>query len=116
MRKWKVKLPGGHVFELESDEPGRFLLEQGHTAFALEELRPPEALPVVNTTRERVQRLTLSVAETAEELGISTKTAYNLVHRADFPTVRIGGRIRVSREGLTAWVRANEQNRREIAL
>mgnify|MGYP000310481797 CR=1 FL=1 len=31
---------------------------------------------------ERVQRLTLSVAEMAEELGISTKTAYNLTHVA----------------------------------
>ena len=28
MRKWKVKLPGGHTFELESDDPGRALLER----------------------------------------------------------------------------------------
>lgn len=38
MRKWKVKLPGGHVFELESDDPGRALLERGHTSFALDGL------------------------------------------------------------------------------
>lgn len=29
MRKWKVKLPGGHVFELESDDPGRALRLDG---------------------------------------------------------------------------------------
>lgn len=51
MRKWKVKLPGGHVFELESDDPGRALLERGHTSFALEEITPPPIVPVEATLR-----------------------------------------------------------------
>lgn len=59
---------------------------------------------------ERVERLTLSVPETAKELGVSVKTAYDLVHRADFPTIRIGQRIRINREGLRKWINANTQN------
>ena len=57
---------------------------------------------------DNIQRLTLSVGEVANELGISTKTAYNLTHIHGFPAIRIGNRIRVSREGLREWVRANE--------
>ena len=59
---------------------------------------------------ERVERLTMSVAEAAAELGVSTKKMYDVVHRRGFPTVKIGTRIRVSREGLREWVRNNEQN------
>ena len=64
---------------------------------------------------ERVERLTMSVAEAAAELGVSTKKMYDVVHRRYFPTVKIGTRIRVSREGLREWVRNNEQNRTEAA-
>lgn len=64
---------------------------------------------------ERVERLTMSVSEAAAELGVSTKKMYDVVHRRDFPTVKIGTRIRVSREGLREWVRNHEQNRTEAA-
>lgn len=49
---------------------------------------------------ERVKRLTMSVSEAAEELGISSKTCYNLAHVQGFPATRVGKRIRISREGL----------------
>ena len=55
--------------------------------------------------------LTMSVAEAAAQLGICVKSAYNLTHRADFPTVKIGRRTRISCEGLRDWVRQQEQNR-----
>ena len=58
-------------------------------------------------------KLTMSVAEAAEQLGVCTKSAYNLIHRHDFPTIRIGRRIRISREGLREWVRQQEQSRAE---
>ena len=45
----------------------------------------------------------------AEELGVCSKTVYNLIHRADFPVLRIGTRVRISRAGLAAWVQANTQ-------
>ena len=59
------------------------------------------------------ESLTLSVAEAAEQLGICTKSLYTLTHRQDFPTVKIGRRTRISREGLKEWVRRQEQNRGE---
>ena len=65
---------------------------------------------------ERVQRLTLSVSEMSEELGISTKTGYALTHIPGFPVIRIGHRVRVSREGLAEWVRKNETNNVEVDL
>lgn len=60
------------------------------------------------------ERLTMSVEEAAEQLGICTKSAYNLTHRADFPTVKIGRRTLISRAGLAEWVRNQEQNRKDI--
>lgn len=61
-----------------------------------------------------VECLTMSVKEAAQQLGICTKIAYQLTHRADFPTIKIGRRTRVSREGLREWVRNQEQNRMEV--
>lgn len=59
------------------------------------------------------ESLTMSVQEAAQQLGICVKSLYNLTHRQDFPTVKIGRRTRISREGLREWVRRQEQNRTE---
>lgn len=61
-----------------------------------------------------VESLTMSVEEAAQQLGICTRIAYQLTHRADFPTIKIGRRTRVSREGLREWVRRQELNRMEV--
>lgn len=50
------------------------------------------------------EKLTLSVAEAAQLLGVSTAMAYELTHRADFPAFRIGNRTLVSRRLLEKWV------------
>ena len=115
MRRWKVKLPGGHSFELDSDDPGRELMARGHTAFSLEEIKPPPPLVPVDAVSP-VGRLTMSVQEAAAELGVSTKTVYTLIHRADFPTLRIGSRVRVSREGLVEWVKLHSQNNNTLEV
>ena len=57
------------------------------------------------------ENLTMSVKEAAQQLGICTKSCYTLTHRQDFPTIKIGRRTRISREGLREWVRQQEQNR-----
>lgn len=58
---------------------------------------------------DKVKRLTLSVAEAAQELGISTRKAYDLTHQQGFPVLKIGSRTRIPRAGLEAWVaRASE--------
>lgn len=55
----------------------------------------------MENTREK---LTLSVAEAAQMLGISAPKAYELTHRADFPAFRIGNRTLVNRRLLEKWV------------
>ena len=37
-------------------------------------------------------------------LGISRPTAYELVHREDFPKVRVGRRLLIPRAGLEKWL------------
>ena len=59
------------------------------------------------------EKLVLTVKEAAEMLCISVKTCYDLTHRADFPTIKIGCRTVISREGLREWVRNQEQNKME---
>lgn len=47
----------------------------------------------------------LSVAQVAEILQMGKWTAYNLVHREDFPAIRIGQhKIRVNKEALKNWI------------
>jgi len=38
-------------------------------------------------------RLTYSVSEAAEALGVAKSSAYEAVHRGDIPSIRVGGRI-----------------------
>lgn len=56
--------------------------------------------------RQERGKLVYSVAEAAEALGISRPTLYALLHREDFPSFRVGGRVLVSVEGLRRWVEA----------
>ena len=58
----------------------------------------------MNKTNEK---LTISVTEAADMLGISKPTMYQLVKRADFgAVVKIGRRTLISRSGLEEWVQA----------
>lgn len=43
-------------------------------------------------------------------LGISSTTAYELMHREDFPSIKIGNRLIVSKEKFIEWV--NKQSER----
>lgn len=51
-----------------------------------------------------IDRVTLTVTETAAALGVSRPTVYQLIKRADFPVLRIGGRTLIYADGLRAWV------------
>lgn len=52
-----------------------------------------------------LQKLAYSVDEAAQVLGVSRGTIYSLIHRADFPALKVGNRQLISREGLAEWVR-----------
>ena len=59
------------------------------------------------------ESLTISVAEAAEQLGVCTKTVYDLTWTDGFPAVRIGRKVRISRAGLAQWVEAQRQDVRK---
>lgn len=58
---------------------------------------------------EAVERLTLSIPETAQILGISRSQMYALAKSDGFPTIAIGTRLLVSRKGLERWVEERSQ-------
>lgn len=61
------------------------------------------------------EKLTLSVTEAAEALGISRRSMYELLHREGFPTLMIGGRRLISRELLAEWVRQQAGRQKSTA-
>lgn len=50
------------------------------------------------------EKLTYSITETAQVLGISRPKVYDLIHRPDFPSFYVGGRVLISVDGLRRWV------------
>lgn len=59
-----------------------------------------------------IDRVALTVPEMAEALGIGLSSAYELIHRADFPSFRIGRSVRISRERLMEWVEQQSEGGR----
>ncbi len=53
-----------------------------------------------------MDKLTYSPTETAQVLGVSRPTVYQLMKRTDFPVFKVGTRTLVSAEGLRAWIQA----------
>lgn len=49
----------------------------------------------------------LTATELAGALGVSKAGAYTLIHSKGFPTLRIGKRLMVSKDKLTAWIDRN---------
>ncbi len=54
----------------------------------------------------KAERMTLSAEEAAAELGVNVKSVYQLARIDGFPAFRIGRKVRISRDGLEAWIRA----------
>lgn len=60
--------------------------------------------------------LTYNVTEAAAALGISRRSMYDLMHREDFPTLKVGGRRLISKELLAEWVKAQAGGQKSTAL
>lgn len=58
---------------------------------------------------EKLEPMAISVPEAAQLLGVTPPTLNRFVHRDDFPSFRLGGRVLVSVEGLREWVK-NQAN------
>lgn len=63
------------------------------------------ATPAVKPVQEIGQgKMLLTVREAAETLGLSRATVYTLIHRDDFPSIRIGSKILINTKKLQEWV------------
>lgn len=51
-----------------------------------------------------MEKLTVTVDEMAKIVGVSRPTAYELIHKEGFPTVRIGRRIVILLDSLKRWL------------
>lgn len=67
-------------------------------------------------TGTKIEKLVISVAETAKILGISLPTAYALTYRADFPAFHIGRRALVDRAGLEQWISAQAGSHQNLEV
>lgn len=54
-----------------------------------------------------MEKLTYSIPEVAQVLGVSKPTAYNLANSKGFPILRIGKRKVVPAQGLQDWIKKN---------
>jgi excisionase family DNA binding protein len=60
---------------------------------------------------EKVMKLTFTVAEMAQALCIGTNCAYDLVHREDFPKIKVGSRILIPIKALEEWLVGNSMKK-----
>lgn len=51
-----------------------------------------------------MDRLTLTAEDVQKMMGIGKNAAYNLFNREDFPTIRVGRRMLVTREAFLRWL------------
>ena len=51
--------------------------------------------------------LFLNAAMVAQVLGISAASSYELLHKKDFPVLKIGNRMVVPKEKFVTWVEQN---------
>lgn len=51
-----------------------------------------------------MEKITISVDELRQQLGISRTKAYALARSADFPAIKLGGRILIPLAQLEAWI------------
>ena len=56
------------------------------------------------------EKIALNVTETAEVLGVSRTVVYQLMHREDFPSFKVGKRTLVPKAALEAWVNKQANN------
>lgn len=56
-----------------------------------------------------MSKITLTVNETAELLGVSTTTIYNMAREGQIPHVRVRARILFHRDVIEAWLRGEQQ-------
>jgi excisionase family DNA binding protein len=75
----------------------------------IQEIYSDQVYRMVETKNPKIEPLLLRGGEVAELIGCSRAMAYRLMQRGVLPTLRVpGGKsVRVPREALIEWIRAN---------
>ena len=60
-----------------------------------------------------MEKMTMTVPDLQQALGISRSHAYELVNRADFPTLRLGRKILIPRAAFLRWLEAQTNKKTE---
>lgn len=74
-------------------------------------LQEPEHLD--NSTSQQSSpgtKMTLSVREAAELIGISKPKMYELIHSNEIPSIHVGKKIMIARQALLDWLSKGENN------
>ena len=53
-----------------------------------------------------MEKLTLTVREVQQALGIGRNAAYCLANRSDFPAIRLGNKLIIPRDAFMRWLEA----------
>lgn len=61
-----------------------------------------------------MEKLTLSIPEVAQVLGVSKPTAYALANSEGFPILHIGKRKVVPAQGLREWIQKNSTGVKQV--
>lgn len=72
-------------------------------------------MPILNKKGEasvQEQKLTITVRELSDRLGISTGGAYALVKQRSFPAIRVGKKILVPMKDLDNWLTMSARKRK----
>lgn len=76
--------------------------------YMLQHLGPEDKEEIMNEEKKelivQIEPIAVSAADAAKLLGISRTQIYTLLHREDFPSLRVGGRVLISTDGLRKWV------------
>ncbi|MGG4344962.1 helix-turn-helix domain-containing protein [Paenibacillus lautus] len=58
---------------------------------------------------DKLQKITLTVTETADLIGVSQTTVYTMAREKQIPHTRVRGRILFHREIIESWLRGDLQ-------
>lgn len=67
------------------------------------DMTPEELDALTEEIHKAAGKVTYSVAEAAEAMGVSRPTMQNLINTAGFPAYKVGQRIFVDAAGLREW-------------
>lgn len=58
-----------------------------------------------------MEKLTLTVRDIQQALGVGRNTAYCIANRADFPAIRLGNKLIIPRDAFLRWLEAQTSDK-----